>query len=158
MLYPNIWNDSINIPKDFFVGSFFGLFTLGMIILAIVFVVLMYIYHSIAWYRIGKKQKYKHPWLSWIPFANISMIFQMGGFHWAWIFLMLIPIIGWIAVIVLWIISMWRIFEKEKSPGWFSLSIIIPQIGGILYLIAIGIVAWKKKSKPVTSKVSKKRK
>ena len=39
----------------------------------------------------------------------------------------------------------YNIFEKRKFPGWFSLSLILPKIGPILYLIAIGFVAWTKK-------------
>jgi len=68
---------------------------------------------------------------------------QMGGFHWAWVFLILIPILGWIGLLVLVIISTWRIYEKRNYPGWFSLAIIVPQLGGILHLVVIGFVAWK---------------
>ena len=71
------------------------------------------------------------------------MILQLGGFHWAWIFLILIPFLGWIPLAVLFIIANWRIFEKRKYPGWFSLSMIIPEVGCILYGVAIGFVAWK---------------
>ena len=44
-----------------------------------------------------------------------------------------------------------KIFEKFKNPGWFSIAPLIdilPMVsglGGILYLISVGIVAWKKK-------------
>ena len=72
------------------------------------------------------------------------MILEMGGFSWAWIFLILLLVIGWIAVFILVIISMWRIFEKENYPGCFSISLAIPKVGGILYLIVIGFVAWGK--------------
>jgi len=144
MIYPNMWNDSLSMPKEFLLGSFLGVFTAGMIIFAILFTIAVYIYHAIAWYEIAKKQKHKKSWLAWIPFANLSLIFELGGFHWAWIFLILIPVFGWIAILVLSIISMWKIFEKENHPGWFSLSLIIPKVGGILYLVAIGIVAWGK--------------
>ena len=106
-----------------------------------------YIYVAITWMTIAKKLKYKRPWLAWIPIANIAMILQIGGFHWALIFLGLIPFLGWIAIGVLTIIATWRIFEKRKYPGWFSLSLIIPQVGTILYLIAIGFVAWKDRKK-----------
>ena len=139
-----MWADSISMPKDFLLGGFLGIFTAGILILAILLVVALYVYHSWAWYKIGKKQKYKNSWLAWIPFANISMIFEMGGFHWAWIFLILIPVLGWIAILVLTIISMWKIFEKENYPGWFSIAPAIPKVGGILYLIVIGFVAWGK--------------
>ena len=151
-------NDSINMPKEFFVGSFLGLFTVGMIIFAILFIIALYIYHALAWYDIAKKQKHKSPWLAWIPFANFAMIFELGGIHWAWIFLILIPVLGWIAVLVLGIIAMWRIFEKEKYLGWFSLSLIIPKVGGLLYLIAIGFVAWGKGMESEKVKASSKKK
>ncbi|MBU2562322.1 MAG: hypothetical protein KKF68_01545 [Nanoarchaeota archaeon] len=93
----------------------------------------------------GKKLRYKKAWLAWIPVANISMMLQLGKFHWAWVFLILIPILGWIALFVLVIIATWRIFERRKYPGWFSLSMVIPEVGVILYLVAIGFVAWSDK-------------
>lgn len=135
--------DWFNITGNYISGSGItqGLFAAG-IAFFVIFAIALYLYNAIAWQDIGKKQKYKYPWLAWIPFANISMVLEMGEFHWAWVFLVLIPILGWIALLVLSIISMWRIFEKQHYPGWFSLSVIIPQIGGILYMIAIGFVAW----------------
>ncbi|PJE81817.1 hypothetical protein COU58_00630 [Candidatus Pacearchaeota archaeon CG10_big_fil_rev_8_21_14_0_10_32_42] len=154
----------LDYAKDYLFGNFFNVITVGAAILAVIFFVALHIYHSLAWFEIGKRQKYGHSWLAWIPFANISMILQMGKFHWAWIFLILIPIAGWIALLVLLVISMWRIFEKDRYPGWFSISLVIPQIGGILYLIIIGIIAWKegpkKKSSlaPVKKKSIKKKK
>ncbi|MEK6964488.1 MAG: hypothetical protein AABX70_08790 [Nanoarchaeota archaeon] len=123
-------------------GFFFASLMLLFLLLAAV-----YVYSAYAWMLIAKRLKYDKPWLAWIPFANVSMIFQLGGFHWALVFLLLIPIFGWIAVFVLSIISHWRIFEKRKYPGWYSLSVIVPYVGSILYLIAIGLVAWKDKKK-----------
>ena len=126
-----------------FLQSSYGIgFLVALGIFMLLFVIAVYIYFSLAWMTIAKKLKYKRPWLAWIPIANISMVLQLGGFHWAWVFLILIPIFGWIALIVLLIISTWRIFEKRKYPGWFSLSMIIPQVGTILYLVAIGFVAF----------------
>jgi len=74
-----------------------------------------YVYASLVWYTPAKKLKYKNPWL------------------------------GWIALFIIGIIAKWEIFKKIKYPGWFSLAIIIPEIGGILYLISIGFLAWGKK-------------
>lgn len=120
--------------------SIFGIFML-LIMLA------TYIYFSFAWMTIAQKLKYKDSWLAWIPIANLAMILQLGKFHWAWVFLIFIPIIGWVALAILIIISTWRIFEKRKYPGWFSLSIILPWIGGVLYLISLGFVAWQDRKK-----------
>ena len=117
-----------------------GLFMLFLLLLAV------YVYTALAWSTIARKLKYKRPLLAWVPIANISMILQLGGFNWAWVFLILIPILGWIALLVLIVIANWRIFEKRKYPGWFSLSVVFPQIGGVLYMIVIGFVAWKDKA------------
>ena len=119
----------------------------GLIWLFVLLFIAVYVYAAITLMTIAKKTNTKNPWLAWIPIANISLILQMGGFHWAWVFLILIPIAGWIALFVLAIISTWRIFEKRKYPGWFSLAMIIPRIGGILYLVAIGFVAFADRKK-----------
>lgn len=135
------WTDT----QGYFMGDAVSawLLALGAFLLFILFVAL-YVYKSLAWQAIARKAKHRKSWLAWIPFADVSMWLQMGGFHWAWIFLVLIPILGWIALLVLFIISTWRVFEKLKYPGWFSLSLVIPEVGFILYMIAIGFVAWKK--------------
>lgn len=134
-----------------FLGGVGGaLIALGIIAMIIILIAL-YVYFSLAWMTIARKLKYKRAWLAWIPIVNIAMFLQLGGFHWAWIFLILIPILGWLAILVLLIIATWKIFEKRKYPGWFSLSIIIPQIGSVLYLIAIGFVAWQDRTKKLFS-------
>lgn len=143
-----------NLPAGYqeaFTGGAIGasLVTLG--IFAVLVGIAFYVYHSWAWMVIAKKMKHKKPWLAWIPFAASAMRLQLGKFHWAWIFLVLIPIVGWIALIILLTISMWRIFENQKYSGWTSLSfpaMFVPRISGIgtiAYLIIIGFVAWKKK-------------
>jgi len=138
-----------------FLGDFINVFSAGAlaaliavgIFLAIVVSLAFYVYFAMAWMTIAKKMKYKKAWLAWIPIANIAMILQLGGFHWAWVFLILVPIFGWLALMVLFVIATWRIFEKRKYPGWFSLSLVIPKVGGLLYLVAIGFVAWAKKKR-----------
>lgn len=127
-------------------GAIGALIAIG--ILFILFVVFaLYIYHSLAWMKIAKKMKYKRAWLAWIPFGSSAMRLQLGKFHWAWVFLWIFPP----AVIVLLTIAMWRIFERLRYPGWLALSfpvMFIPGIawiGGIAYLVNIGIVAWRKK-------------
>ncbi|MBT4377090.1 hypothetical protein HOD29_06985 [archaeon] len=143
-----------NLPPYWQEGLLVGnMLLLAIILTMIVLVVFLgiYIYESIAWQRIGRNQKYRCPWMAWIPFARLAMRLEMGRFHWALIFLLLIPILGWIAVFVLEIIALWRIFEKAKYPGWLSLSIALtalPYLGwisSIAYYIIIGFVAWKKR-------------
>lgn len=125
--------------------------------LAFFVILALYIYKSIAWMKIAERLKYKNSWLAWIPVADVAMMLQLGDFHWAWIFLILVPIFGWIALGILFIIANWRIFEECDFPGWFSLSLIIPQIGCVLYFIIIGFIVWgNRKAKKDVKKNSKK--
>lgn len=157
--------DGVIGSTDALTGGLLALFA-GFFVFLVIFVLAIYVYNSLAWAAIGKKLKYKRPWLAWIPIANIAMIFQMGGFHWAWIFLAIIPIIGIIismvfmvlgklllayalmmllviipaiACGVMLLIATWRIFEKRKYPGWLALSpllSVIPFVGGFVATIA----------------------
>ena len=131
-----------------FVGGVVGgaLIALGVLVGLIILAVL-YVYTSLAWYSIARRLKYKNSWIAWIPIVRIAMVLDLGGFHWAWIFLIFLPVIGWAALFIVWIIAMWRVFRRAKHPGWFSLAILIPELGGLLYLISIGIVAWDKGKK-----------
>jgi hypothetical protein len=123
----------------------------------------LYIYHSFAWMTIAKKRKHKAPWLAWIPFANQAMRLQLGGFAWQWIFLILIPIFGWVPLYIMLVISSWRIFEDLKYPGWISLAPLLDfagaeGVGFLLNLIVIGVVAWKEPDKKQAKRNSKKKK
>jgi len=127
-----------------------AILALGGAVIGFVLLVLLalYIYTSLALMTIGKKLKYKNSWLAWIPIANIAMILQIGEFHWAWVFLILVPILGWIPLGVLGIIATWRVYEKRNYPGWLALIPLagyLPVIGGlagIANLVIIGLVAW----------------
>jgi len=139
---------STDIPAESFTGAVVPSIFLALgVMFAVLFALAFYVYFALAWQTIAKKLKFKDAWLAWIPFANGAMILHLGKFHWAWIFLALIPVAGWIALFVLFIIANWRIFEKRKYPGWFALAPIIPKAGGILYAVAIGFVAWGDKKK-----------
>lgn len=134
---------------NLFLGGAIASIILASLMILIFLIIAIYIYSSVAWMMIARKMKFKNAWLAWIPFASGAMRLYLGGFHWAWIFLILIPIFGWIALIVLITIATWRIFEKLKYPGWISLSypaLYVPRlnaIGLIAYLVVIGFVAFK---------------
>jgi len=143
--------------SDYVVGDIMStLFVLGIAFI-IFFVLAVYIYFSLAWMTIAKKVNYKRPWLAWIPIANIAMIIHIAGYHWAIIFGLLIPLVGWIGVGIIVIMATWKIFEMRRYPGWLSLAAIIPKGAGfVLSLIVIGFVAWV--DKPGTKRTSGKRK
>ena len=121
----------------------------ALLVLWIIVELAVYVYTAWAWMTIGNKLKYKKSWLAWIPIANIAMILQLGGFHWAWVFLVLVPVLGWIALLVLCIIATWRIYEKRKYAGWLALAPLlsaVPVVGwlaSIANLVILGLVAWK---------------
>ena len=131
--------------KSFFVGSFLASIFAVSLVLFFVFLIGVYIYFALAWSTIAKKLKYKYPWLAWIPVANISLILSLGGFHWAWVLLLLVPVFGWVALLILAVIATWKIFEKRKYPGWLSLALLVPKVGMLLHAVIIGFVAWKEK-------------
>ena len=144
MNFTNEWQRAV-------VGGAVGtLIAFGILFMVLVLSAL-YVYHSLAWMKIAKKMKFKKSWLAWIPVADLAMRLKIGKFHWAWVFLILIPILGWTALIVLVTIATWRIFDKLGSPGWLALSfplMFVPGIswiGWIAYLVVIGVVAWGKK-------------
>lgn len=130
-------------------GGTMGALIAGAIVIVILISVGLWVYTSFAWMTIGNKLKYKNSWLAWIPFARTAMVFELGKFHWALVFLWLIPVLGWIAIGVLTLIARWRIFEERKYSGWLALVPIlgiIPFLGwlaGIATLIILGFVAWK---------------
>ena len=144
------WTDwNLTSPQDFLVGGAFGAAFAAVLFILVLILIAIYLYFAWAWYTIAKKMKHKKPWLAWIPLANIALWLQLGGFHWAWGFLLIIPIAGWIAVAILFIIANWRVFEMLKYPGWLALAplldLIFGGIGTLAYGIIIGIVAWRKK-------------
>ena len=130
-------------------GTALGALIIGAIVLFVIIIIAVWIYTSLAWATIGRKLKHRNPWLAWIPFARTGLVLKLGKFHWAWVFLYLIPILGWAVLAILCIIARWRIFEIRNYPGWLALipiASVIPLLGGlagIAYLIILGIVAWK---------------
>lgn len=140
------WLNNNQVADMIFGGMASAVAIVGVFFIILIFSAL-YVYFALAWMKIACKLGHKHRWLAWIPFANVAMMLQLGGFHWAWVFLALIPFLGWIALAVLLIIATWRIFERRHYPGWFALSMIVPKVGFVLYLVAIGFVAWKDKKR-----------
>lgn len=124
-------------------AAMFAVFFLFLLLI----IIPIYIYKSAVWYTLAKKLGYENAWIAWIPIARWALILQVGGFHWAWVFLVLIPILGWIALGVLIIISNWIIFKRRNYPGWLCLFVLIPEVGHLINLFIIGFVAFKDKVK-----------
>lgn len=149
MVFENLTTNEF--VQSSFVGAMTGLAVFIILLICLIAIAGLYIYHALALKRIAEKRGHKKPWLAWIPFANVALILELGKFHWALVFLLAIPVFGWIAMLALVTISFWRVFEQLGFKGWFSLSLplsCLPSVGGvfgILYLVTIGLVAWNKK-------------
>ena len=123
-------------------------FLAGMIIVAIIIAIVLYVYYALALSTLARKMGYKDiAWLAWVPIANFALLPILAGKKWQWVFILLIPIVD-IVFLIMW---SWAIFEKRKYPGWLSLisiGSIIPFLGwlfGIAMVVIWGIVAWSDK-------------
>ena len=64
----------------------------------------VYVYTALCLRSIGRKLKYNRNWVAWVPFLNGILLLELGGFHWAFIFLLLVPVLGWLVLGVFTII------------------------------------------------------
>lgn len=127
-------------------------FFAGILMLAIIIGIAIYIYTSLAFMKIGQKAKLKTPELAWIPGIGPTILaYQSSKMHWwPWLLLagIIIPYLNFIAIITFTVFTyiwMWKLFENIKKPGWWPLLQLIPFIGQIIFLVLIGIAAWDDK-------------
>lgn len=115
----------------------------GMLLVALIIGVALYIYFAIALMAIAKKTKTPNGWLAFIPIANIYLMTQIAklpGWYTLGILLAIIPFIGGIAFMVLFAYFWWKIAEEIGKPGWWGILMLIP----VVNLILVGIMAWGK--------------
>jgi len=114
-------------------------------LIAIFIAIALYVYTAFAWMVIAQKLQYKNAWLAWIPIANFFLLPILAKKHWAWGFVIIVPILNFVMAII-W---MWNIFEQRKYPGYLALipiAGIVPIIGWLAtlgFMVVIGMVAWK---------------
>lgn len=140
--------------EDFFMmGGYESLLALsaGLLVFGFLILIGVYIYTSFAFMKIGQKAKLQTPELAWIPGVGpLILAYQSSKMHWwPWLLLIgfIIPVLGFFAMIafaVFGYIWMWKLFENINKPGWWPLLALIPIVGGIIYLILIGLAAWGK--------------
>ncbi len=120
--------------------AWIGAFLLLFVLVAIAF----YVYYALVLSTIARKLRYDKPWLAWIPIANLALFPILSGYHWAWVFILLLPVVN----LVFMIVWTWKIFEKRNYPGWLGLiplASFIPILNifaGTVMLIIWGLVAW----------------
>lgn len=118
---------------------------MGAIVFFIILAVILWVYTSFAFMAIAKKAKLKTPGIAWIPAVGPMIVaFQSAKMHWwPWLLFigMIIPVINFaasIALVVMFTIWQWKMFEKIKKPGWWAILCLISPLN----LIFWGIAAW----------------
>ena len=129
-----------------FAGGGLGLFAgmaIGMILFLVFLMILVYVYQALTLMIIAKKLNHKHPWLAWIPIANIFLEASLAEKPWwtvLFILLAWVPFLGVAIIIFLMIWYFWRISERRGQEGWMGILMIVP----IVQWIVLGILAWGK--------------
>lgn len=144
-------SDIANLNYSELTKAFAGLIA-GLVILAVIIGIAVYIYQSFAYMSIGKKAKVKNPGLAWIPFIGpIIIAYETSDRHWwPWLLLigLVIPIVNILAAIlfaVFVLVWKWDMLEEINRPGWWILISLIPVVGMIAWWILLGVAAWGEK-------------
>jgi hypothetical protein len=98
----------------------------GMMVMLVVEVI-FYLFYMLCVMFVAKKLKVQNAWLAFIPIANIYLMTQMAGREWWWTLLCLIPFVGFIFAIILWV----DILKKLGKNPWMVLVLIF---FGFVYL------------------------
>ncbi|MAH51375.1 hypothetical protein CMI37_36500 [Candidatus Pacearchaeota archaeon] len=143
----------------------FSIFFLLIILFVFVLFIGTYIYASIAFMAICKKLGRGDGGLAWIPIIGKSLLAsRIAKMHWwpllFYLSFLLIPFMilfkniafmifsifimagGMITFSVFYVIWHWKLFKAVGRPGWWILLMFVPQVGGILYFVFLGIAAW----------------
>ena len=88
-------------------------------------------------------------WIAWVPIYNTWKLLEMGGQQGFWAILGLIPFVGFVSLVFIYI-AMFNIGKKLGKDDWFILlAIFVP----VVWLIWLGFddSKWPKAAKPVSA-------
>ena len=130
-------------------SSLYG-WTIGIIIFVLVIIGALYLYVSLAYSSIARKNKKTDPGIAWNPGVGpLFIAYRSSDMHW-WPWLLIIgffiPFVNIAAAIIFLIFVViwhWKMFESVNKPGWWAIFMIIPLLN-IISLVFIGIAAWSK--------------
>jgi len=120
---------------------------LGALVVFLIIGIVVWIYSSLAFMAMARKDKQSSPGLAWIPLIGPMIVaFRASGMHWwPWllfigVFIPFVNIAADIALVVMFTIWQWKLFEAIDKPGWWSILCLISPLN----LIFWGIAAWSK--------------
>jgi len=139
--------DAGNLAVNGMMGGDLLALIMGMMFFFIIVSIIVYVYMGFAFMAIARKARLRTPGLAWIPGIGPMIIaYQTSEMHWwPWLLFIgvLIPFIdsfALIALVVMFTIWQWKMFESIKKPGWWAILCLISPLN----LIFWGIAAWSK--------------
>ncbi len=118
-------------------------------VLSVLLVLILYVWVSLALAAVFRKMG-EPGWKGWVPFLNIATLFQWAGFS-PWLTaLVLVPVLGWGAVLIILIISLGRL-----NVG-FGYGTSMTVLGAVLFIawasiVGFGPARWRGSRRPPTS-------
>jgi hypothetical protein len=106
----------------------------GIIMIALLCGVAVYIYMALALQTIAVKTNTPNPWLAWVPIANAILMLQIAKKPLWWIILFAIPLVNIVIVIMVWM----AVAEARQKPNWWGVLAIIP----VVNMVVPGYLAW----------------
>jgi hypothetical protein len=109
----------------------------GAIPMLMMFVIGIVVYLVVTFpiYKIAERLNQENAWMAWVPIVNLFLIASMAGKEWWWVLLLLIPIIGFVIAIILWM----GVAENLGHPSWMGILMIVPILNlALLYYWAFG--------------------
>ncbi len=115
----------------------------SIVLLAVLFFVGVYVFHSFAFMSIAGRSNLKFPRLAWIPiFGPLIVMYHVSKMHWwPWVVIGLSVILSFFTslnsmfgvfnvvlffvVFVIVIIWLWKTFVAMRRPGWWSLVLVL---------------------------------
>jgi hypothetical protein len=97
-------------------------------IITFVVMVLVYVWSSLALAAVFRKAG-EDAWQAWVPVLNTAVLLRLGGFSPWFVFIAFVPLFGWIALLVMLVISYSRINRAfGHGTGMTVLAVLLPLI------------------------------
>lgn len=131
----------------------------GAMIFSFILFIGMYVFMSLVYMAIAKKNNQSSPGLAWIPgIGPIIVIVKASGMKWWPYLLILLPVlmpifafklsllaifgvITWLAMLFVGVYSIilhWKTFEAIGRPGWWAIMLLVP----IVNIVFLCMAAW----------------
>ncbi len=121
----------------------------GILLIALIIGIAVYLYMSFALMTLAKRMKIERPWIAFIPVANLYLMSKMAKMHWWPVLFVIGTLFSEVSeffaflLTIFAVIWMWKIFEEFKKPGWWAVLMPVPFLS-IIYWVLLGLTAWGK--------------